>query len=310
MRMNWRINKVVSTLFPKYWEKHQINKEKEILKDPKKWFEKSYRKMFGKSFDWNHPRTLIDKQRWLMFNTDISKWTLLADKFAVREYVSKLGYADNLIPLLAKWDKAEDIDFSSLPNEFVLKTNHGSHDYMVISDKSKVYIDKVRNFYKEHLAIQYGIESCEIQYWNIKPCVIAEKLMRQDGNFSKTLVDYKFYVFHGIPDVCAVFFNRDYKENSSSYQLYDMNWVLKDVSNGHEPIDIPRPKTLDQMIGFCSKACKEFPFVRMDFYEIEGKMYVGEFTFTPCALTPASQVFNKERMLEWGEKMDLSGFKK
>lgn len=307
-KLQRRYERFLKKSFPGYWGNIQSKREELMRNNPKKWFEISYKKMFGKSFDWENPSTLIDKQRWLMFNTDITKWSILADKYAVREYLTKLGYEDNLIPLLAKWDRAEDIDLSILPDEFVLKTNNGSHDYMVVTDKSKVDISHVRSFYKEHMAIEYGIASSEIHYWNIKPCVIAEKMMRQDGNISKSLVDYKFYVFHGIPDVCAVFFDRDYEINSSTYQLYDMEWELMDVSKGHKPVNIPKPATLKQMIRFCNDVCREFPFVRMDFYEIEGKMYIGEFTFTPCALTPSSQVFNKKRMLKWGKKMDLSAY--
>lgn len=299
--------RILKNLFPSYWKKKCEADEIVKRKNPRKWFEYCYRKSFGRKFDWENPKTLIEKQRWIMFNTDISKWTILADKYAVRSYIEEKGYGDMLIPLYGKWDSAEDIDFSNLPNDgFVLKTNHGSHDYMIIEDKSNVDLDSIKEFYREHLQTEFGIDSSEIHYWKIPHCVIAEKLMKQDGNLSSSLIDYKFYVFHGKPVVCAVFFNRSYSDNTSSFQLYDMDWVLKDVTKGHVPIDIPRPKTYDKMLQFCNDMCSEFPFVRMDFYEIGGKLYFGEFTFTPCALTAASQVFNPLRMKEWGKLMDLS----
>lgn len=303
--------KLLRLFFPKLWEQRCEQEEYTKRNNPKAWFEHRYRISFGHKFDWKKPKTLIEKQRWIMFNTDISKWSLLADKLAVRKYIEDMGYGDMLIPLYGKWDKADDIEFSGLPNDgFVLKTNHGSHDYMIIENKKDVNIESIKKNYREHLNKEYGIDSSEIQYWSIPHCVIAEKLMKQDGNISSSLIDYKFYVFHGKPEVCAVFFDRSYSNNTSSFQLYDMNWNLKDVTKGHQPIQIPRPKTFERMLEFCNVICAEFPFVRMDFYEIEGKLYFGEFTFTPCALTAASQVFSPERMVEWGKLMNLSQYLK
>lgn len=279
-----------------------------IVKNPIKWFEVLYENQYGKKFDWENPSSLVDKQRWIMFNTDISKWKLLADKYAVRRVLEEKGYGDTLIPLLGMWQSAEEIDFSNLPNEFVLKTNSGSHDYMIIEDKNQCDIKKIRSFYKECLSKDYGIESCEMQYWGMPKCIIAEKKMTQDGEISSSLIDYKFYTFYGKPEVCAVFFDRQSDSNASTYQLYDLNWNLMDHTKNSCVVSIPRPRNLDRMIEFCNNMCEEFPFVRMDFYEIEGKMYFGEFTFTPCALTPASQVFDKQRMAKWGELMDLSAY--
>ena len=299
--------KILKSCFPVRWREMCAAEERIKRENPKKWFEHRYRISFGHKFDWSNPKTLIEKQRWIMFNTDISKWSILADKYAVRQYIEDKGYGDMLIPLYGRWEEADNIDITNLPEDgFVLKTNHGSHDYMIIEDKNKADINIIRAFYKEHLNKEYGISSTEIQYWRIPHCVIAEKLMKQDGNISSSLIDYKFYVFHGVPEVCAVFFDRSYSDNTSSYQLYDMQWKLKDVTKGHTPIDIPKPVTFDRMLKFCHEMCSEFPFVRMDFYEIGGKLYFGEFTFTPCALTAASQVFNPKRMVEWGKLMDLS----
>ena len=160
-------------LYPVYlfYRKYQYNYAKN---NPKKWAEKLYKKNFGRPIDWKNPTEFNEKIRWMQFNTDTSEWSLLADKYRVREYISSKGYGHILIKLYGKWDKAEDIDFTSLPNSFILKTNHGSGEIIVVKDKSKANLEKIRIKMKNYLNTPFGIWSYEPHYLKIKPCIIAE----------------------------------------------------------------------------------------------------------------------------------------
>lgn len=277
---------------------------------PRIWFEILYKRQYGHRFNWNNPQDLIEKQRWIQFKTDISEWTRLADKYRVREYIEEKGYGDILVPLLGKWDNAYNIDFNKLPDSFILKTNHGYGEVIIVKNKTNVDVNSIRTDMDNYLHTPFGYGGAETHYLKIKPCIIAEELLVQDGEVpSSSLIDYKFYTFHGQPKYCAVFFNRDMTTHHAKCLLYDMNWHLVDSLTGGD-MEIPRPSTLDKMIGACQDLASQFPFVRMDFYEVNGKLYFGEFTFTPAALNRNSSVFNSKRLIEWGKFMDFSIYKK
>ena len=272
--------------------KHKIGK---ILRRffPKWHANRLYKAQFGREIDWINPIEFNEKLRWLQFNTDTTKWTLLADKYRVREYLEKKGYGDMLVKLYGVWDKAEDIDFSILPNKFVIKTNHGCGEVYVVKDKRKEDLEKIRSILKKDLSKPFGEETAEPHYLKIKPVVFAEELLEQDGDFSSSLVDYKFYCIKGNPEFCGVMYNRDVTHHKYDVSLYDNNWNEINQFLGEFPhttikkTSIPRPQTFDTMKRFCQDICKEFPFIRMDFYECQGKLYFGEFTFTPAACTGA-----------------------
>lgn len=243
----------------------------------------------------------------MQFNTNTDEWSHLSDKYAVRKYIQEKGYGDILVKLYGKWDKADDIDFNSLPNSFILKTNHGSGEIIAIRDKSKVNLEKIRHKMQKYLDTPFGIITAEPHYLKIKPCIIAEELLIQNSNISSSLIDYKFFCFHGIPVACGVFYDRNIETHKNGMTPYDMDW------NKHEEWrkqtlttkfkDIPRPATFDLMKKACYDLASQFPFVRLDFYEVNGHLYFGEFTFTPSALNGGS--FSQEKMKEWGELLQL-----
>lgn len=255
---------------------------------------KRYKVQFGRNIDWKNPTEFNEKLRWLQFKTDTSKWTLLADKYRVRKYLEKKGYGDMLVKLYGVWDKAEDIDFSILPDSFVIKTNHGCGEVYIVKDKGTEDLGKIRNSLKKDLSEPFGIETAEPHYFKIKPLVFAEELLVQDGDISSSLIDYKFYCINGEPIFCGVMFNRDISNHTYSVSLYDQNWkdmsaMLGEYSYSDKGMSIiPKPQKFKEMKQFCKEVCKEFPFVRMDLYECNGKLYFGEFTFTPAACTGGS----------------------
>ena len=271
----------------------------------KKIADKLYFNNFGRHIDWNHPTELNEKIRWLQFNTDISIWAKLADKYLVREFVKEKGCEDILIPLLGMWKKVDDIDFDKLPDSFVIKTNHGSGHVFAVTDKSKCNLVQICKDLKKFIKTPYGLDAVETHYFQIYPVIIAEKLLLNDLAISSSIADYKFYCFNGEPFCCGVFYDRGEEKNVT---FYDMKWWRHDEWRNENfksvPKDIPQPKTFEQMKSTCKILASEFPFVRMDYYESEGKLYFGEFTFTPAALTGGS--LSKLAMIVMGEKLKLS----
>ena len=274
-------------------------------KNPQKWANRLYKKHFIRSINWNSPTEFNEKIRWMQFYTDTTIWSLLSDKYRVRKYLMKKGYENILVKLYGKWDSAEDINFDALPTSFILKTNHGSGEIIVVKDKSQINQLEIKRRMQKYLNTPFGIMTAEPHYLKIKPCIIAEEFLIQDGNVSSSLIDYKFYCFHGIPDTCGTFYDRNLDTYENGMTPYDMNWEKHEEWRRNDlkkPCkDIPKPETFELMKKICKDLASEFPFVRMDFYEVNGKLYFGEFTFTPAALNGGS--YSKNKIETWGKKL-------
>ncbi len=262
-----------------------------------------YKKKFGKELNWSNPQDLNEKINWLKFNSDTSQWTRLADKYAVREYVKECGLEDILVHLYGKWDNANDIDFDRLPDSFVLKTNHGYSTNIIVKDKSKLDIVKARKQLNKWASKRYGIAQSEPHYYGIKPCIIAEKLLvEKNSTFSSTLVDYKVWCFNGKPQSIWVCYSRT--EESVFVAEYDTEWhyhpecsvFTKYYRDGGDIV--PKPKNLDALLETAEKLSAGFPQVRIDFYNIDGKIYFGEMTFT-CA-AGFMDFYTKECLIDKG----------
>lgn len=285
------MNKIISNI--KLISSH-LGFNRFIIKHCPKWHaSRLYKRHFNRAINWNSPSEFNEKLRWLQFYTDTSKWTLLADKYRVREYLTNMGYGDMLVKLYGVWVNADDIDFSKLPDKFVLKTNHGCGSVYVINDKNKEDIGIIKKQLNKDLNAKYGISTAEPHYYGINPVIIAEEKLIQNGSLSKSLIDYKIYCINGEPQFCGVMYNRNVENHTYEIKLYDNDWndisiMLGSFSHTHiGDICIPKPKNYEKMKQFCRNICKEFSFVRMDFYECNGKLYFGEFTFTPAACTGA-----------------------
>lgn len=257
--------------------------------DPKIEINRCYRNAFNKMPNLNNPQDLIEKIYWMELNTDTSLWTKCADKYLMREYVKECGCESYLPKLLAKWDSAAEMDFSSLPNEFILKTNNGCETCYIVHDKYKEDILKVKHLFNKWMKIEFGYAHSQIHYLGIKPCIIAEELLSQSSEEKKfspsSLVDYKVWCINGIPESIWVAYDR--KEEYVGMDLYDTKWNRmpdKLVSINHyrynESIHIPKPICLDEMLQVATTLSKPFPEVRVDFYVINNKPIVGELTFS------------------------------
>lgn len=288
--------KAYKQVYYAYYKNHQ-----KLLAD------KIYLKNFGKHVDWNNPKGMNEKIIWMEFNTNTSLWSQLADKYLARKYLEDNGYKNLLVPLLGVWSNAKDIDFNTLPESFVLKTNHGCGDVIIIKDKSKTNLRRIRKRICKALKQSYGITTAEPHYSKIKPCIIAEKLLTQDTSYSSSLIDYKFYCVNGEVLCCGVFYDRVPGTHITNSTFYDSNWNRHDEWRSKnirlESKNIPKPMSLDHMLEICKDLSKNIPFVRLDFYEVNNKPFFGEFTFTPAAYTGGS--LSKEMCKFIGEKIIL-----
>lgn len=272
------------------------DKWKEIVEtDRKKAFDMKWNRFFREKFPWKNPRTSNEKLTWLAAMTDTTKWTELSDKYEVRGFIESLGLKDILTECYGVWDRAEDIDFDSLPDKFVLKCTHDCGSTYIVPDKQKMDRKKVIDFLNRHLAERYGYESCEPYYIYIKPRVMAESLIdMSDGTefSSKDTIDYKIRCIDGKAQYAIVCYGRGMESDGASthesvVDLYDihpwktMRQYLEDV--GVEYRDIPCPENLDKMIEIAEKLSQGFPQVRVDLYNVKGKIYFGELTFFACS---------------------------
>ena len=239
-----------------------------------------YFKAQGKVLDWNHLLTYTEKMQWAKLYDKDPRKVILSDKYAVRAWVSETIGEEYLIPLIGVWDKYEDINFKVLPEQFVMKTNHGSNDVVIVRSKSKLSLAQkieMRRKITNSLKRDYGSIYCELHYGKIPAKIIAEKFL---DSGETDLQDYKFLCFSGKPYFCWVDIGRYTKHKRN---VYDLNWNLQDWNQftyGNTEYEIEKPKNFDQMIGLAEKLSRGFSHVRVDLYNIDGKIYFGEMTFT------------------------------
>ena len=185
-----------------------------------------YRRAFHRKQNLDKPQDLIEKINWLQFNSDTSMWTICADKYRMREYVEEKGYGDYLPKLYGHWENPEEIDFESLPNEFVLKSNNGCGTVKIVRDKTQLNVIETKKILKKWLK-PYGYVGGQTHYLHIKPCIIAEELLFQDEKqktFSPdSMVDYKVWCINGKPESILVVFNR-HDALKVNIALFDTKW--------------------------------------------------------------------------------------
>jgi len=205
------------------------------------------------------------------------------DKYEVRKYIEEKGLSEHLVPLYGVWGNANDIDFNSLPNSFVLKTTDGGggENVIIIKDKSKADLEAVKeklNSWLDRKSINPGREWA---YTGIKKSqIIAEELLINEKCPEAGVEDFKILCFKGEPKYIIVDKDRyiDHKRN-----FYTPQWERRNVTTDHEQFEdfYPKPENFEKMLEVAHELSKEFPFVRVDLYNIGGKIYFGELTFYP-----------------------------
>lgn len=274
-----------------------------------------YKKTFGQYPDFKHPKNLNEKILWLSLHSDISQWTRLADKYSVREYVKEKGLEDTLVHLYGVWEKAEDIEWGKLPESFVLKTTNGSGTNIVVTDKKQLDITQATATIDKWLHTQIARTTTEFHYKDIKPRVIAEEFLRNPADieaFSSTLIDFKVWCFNGKAQYVWACSNR--VGISTEVALFDRDWnYLPEMSVFTEHYKeqkhlVPRPQNLEKMLQVAEQLAGELPIVRVDLYNLNGRIYFGEMTFT--SLGGQMDFYTQDALLKMGEMVDITNAKR
>ena len=228
------------------------------------------------------PKTFNEKLQWLKLHDRKPIYTTMVDKYAVKDYVASIIGEQYIIPTLGVWDNFDDIDFDALPNQFVLKCTHDSGGLVICKDKSKLDIKKAKKKINKSLHRNYYYMFREWPYKDVKPRIIAEKYM--EDHSTSELRDYKFFCFGGTAKCYKVDFDR-FVSHKANYFTSDGELMKlgEEVCPPNFEKDIPIPENLNKMKEFAEKLSATLPFLRADFYDVDGKVYFGELTFYPAS---------------------------
>lgn len=228
-----------------------------------------------------NPKGYNEKLQWLKLHDKHPEYRLLADKLRVRKVVrDKIGRGYTF-PLLGYWKSFDDIDFEELPNEFVLKCNHDSGSVKIVKDKNHLTpkeIEELKLFFDKRMSKDFFYAGREYPYKNIKRCILAEKLMKDSTGDPGGLNDFKFFCFDGEPKLLLYVTGRQTEKHEDYFDM-DYNWL--NIRNGWTPSENPpkKPECFEELKEMATKLSQGIKQVRMDFYEIDGKIYFGEYTF-------------------------------
>ncbi len=237
-----------------------------------------YRVHMGYWMDWDNPCTYNEKLQWLKINYRRRDFTTMVDKAAVKEFVLKKIGADYVIPTINIFDSVEKIDFENLPDKFVLKCTHDSGGLVVCTDKSKLDVAWAKKKLKKALNKSYVTQNREYPYKSVPRRVIAEPFL-EEPEYGE-LRDFKFYCYDGLPKYLLVASGRQKKQKRFDY--FDLDWnhlPVYDEGCPNSDITPVKPKNFNKMIEIASILSKGIPHVRVDLYNVDGKIYFGELTF-------------------------------
>jgi len=244
---------------------------------------------FGKELDLKNPKTFNEKLQWLKLYDRKPEYVQMVDKYEAKKYVADIIGDQYIIPTYGVWDSFDEIDFNTLPNQFVLKCTHDSGGLAICRDKSTFNIDDARNKINAALKRNFYYVGREWPYKNIKPRIIAEKYLEDKNRVVPE--DYKIYCMNGEPYYTVVFHNRFNQSEELSETVYDIDWNPLPVSfdNHFQVSEIiePKPNNYDELISVCKKLCSNTIQSRIDFYIVNDRIYFGEITlYTASGFQP------------------------
>ena len=292
-----------------------IHKSK-VEKNPVDEMNRCYRMLYNKDPDLQNPKEFVEKVYWLQLYSDTSLWTKCADKYRVREYVAECGLQDYLPKLYGMWKAGKEIDFENLPDSFVLKTNNSCGTVIIVNDKNALDQRRARRRLDAWLKEPYGYRGAQLHYLGISPCIIAEELLVPEEVQKQisplSLIDYKVYCINGKPECIWVAYNRTH--DGLWMNLYDTEWNVmndkvkenfEDYYHHHAEVELKKPLCLEEMLKIASTLSKPFAEVRIDFYVIKDRPYIGELTFTS-----GTGFFTDSYYKHLGSLIDLSRVKR
>ena len=237
-----------------------------------------YRAIMGKKLNLTCPKLFNEKLQWLKLYDRNPLYTSLVDKFEVKKYISDKIGEKYVIPTLGIWDNFDEIDFDKLPNQFVLKCTHDSGTVVICKDKASFDVEYAKRKINNRMDFNYYYLWREWPYKDVKPRIIAEQFM-QDRDY-ETLNVFKIFNFNGEPKIIQTIQND--KTENETIDYFDTDWNLLELKQNFPNSKTPlqRPETLNEMLNVARVLSKNTaPFIRTDFYEINGKVYFSEFTF-------------------------------
>ena len=243
------------------------------------YLKRMYKCEMGRELDLQNPKTLTEKMQWLKLYDRNPEYTALSDKYEAKSRIAALIGEEYVIPTLGVWDDVGDIDFDMLPEKFALKCTHDSGSVLLCMDRKRFSIPAARRKLTRSLRRNFYFQAREWCYKDIKPRIIAEPYLTDESG--SELKDYKIFCFNGNPEYVEVDFNRFIKHKLNPYD-FDWNPLnFCDTSKNDYSADIPRPERLDDMREIARTLSRGKKLLRVDFYSIGSRIYVGELTFYP-----------------------------
>lgn len=264
-----------------------------------------YKERFGKELDLANPKTLNEKILWLKLR-DYETNALVrqcADKYAVRNYVREMGCEEILVPMIAAYDSVDEINWDELPDSFAMKWNFGCGFNIICPNKADLDIPATIKKMKKWGRTQYHLPYSEMQYKDVPKKIIVEQYLRPKSGILPE--DYKIYCFHGKP--YCVMLCADRESGQAKYFFFDREWnflrINKAGKEAPEGFTVPKVEGIEAAFQYAEKLAEPFPFVRADFYLIDGKVYLGELTFTPGGALDSARL--PETDIMFGEMLNL-----
>ena len=262
----------------------------------------------GSQLSLDNPQTLNEKIQWLKLHADRGQWSLLADKLRVKEYLEQKGFGHYLPVTYGSWQRADEIDFDLLPENYVLKCNHDCASTIIVKDKRLLDREAAVRRLQKHLETPFGYRTVEPHYLDIPPCIMAEEMIGTPEYFARhsSLVDYKLWCFNGHAELCLVCYDRSFGNNHVMKDLYTVRpWrpAREGLVEGCAAEPLPEPTGWEEMVTLAEALSEGHPQVRVDLYNVDGRIYFGELTFTAYGGT--MPYFTPELQQRLGRLVDL-----
>lgn len=293
----------------KLWKR---NLERQVVRHPLRRINEQHRIYYGKSVDLENPQTLYEKISLMEFCSDTRLMTRCTDKVAVRDYISQLGLGEYLNPVYKIFETLPSIAEldAATPMQCVVKTSHsgGGEAVFVIESKQPDTIAKIYPRLVEAFNDDYGLRTGQPHYRGIKPMIIIEKLIVNTKSPGTPPDDYKIFCINGSPVIINAIGERNIHAHTMLDEYFDLEWNPLGKNTVNNPRKVAKPQKLDEMINVARELAAPFPFVRVDFYESDGKIIFGELTFTPGFDTFIGDY--GEKVMKLGERLDISRVQK
>lgn len=250
-----------------------------LIKSDEIYLKLRYYCKFQKKLNLDNPITYNEKLQWLKINYRKTIFTEMVDKIEAKKYVASIIGKEYIIPTIAEYNSVEEIDWKALPNQFVLKCTHDSGGIVICRDKQNLDIKNAKNKLIKGLTHSYYYENREWPYKDCKRRIICEPLMVDESGYE--LKDYKFFCFNGEVKALFIATDRSNPNEDTKFDFFDADFNHLPIKNGHPNATKPikKPIAFEKMKELASVLSKGFPHLRVDLYDINGKVYFGELTF-------------------------------